>query len=474
MKKRLFLLLFVFFVPNVVYAIQNLDEHCKVVSGNGKDIGSEIACGTEHFYIVENKDGMIKMLAKYNLNVGDKIDYFDLEGNKPSYSNGDFIGFGEEYCKTKAIEKGYSPYYAFPMGPEPVSDQLRVVNGCRVYEKLDPEHIQQDERAIGTKLDGNGKSILPLYGITYMNPYWGYDAIVNNHIVDNDYDSNGDLIIERTVFEGYLNGYKAELQRQGIGVSDVSFITLNKSIELLRNVSNKEVEVVLDYLDPSEIGDMPYSEDEIISVQIGKMDINQYVPANQKWIYGVTYWLGSGFKVVDSGTHEYNDYYITNEGMLCALGRGQCSNLVYPIGNGVRPLVTIYKDNLLYLIKTVTDGHGTIEVVDNSFGGETIQFRVNSNKGYKLSKLIITSDSGERVEFSEGEIINNFDGTISIDKNKFTMPFENVTMEARWVSTIVNPETGRSLIFLGGLLLIGILIVKGFFNKDKNNLFDHL
>ena len=54
------------------------------------------------------------------------------------------------------------------------------------------------------------------------------------------------------------------------------------------------------------------------------------------------------------------------------------------------------------------------------------------------------------VEFTEGETIENSDGTISIDKNKFTMPFENVTIEARCRSdsiinvpdTFKNPNTG--------------------------------
>ena len=94
--------------------------------------------------------------------------------------------------------------------------------------------------------------------------------------------------------------------------------------------------------------------------------------------------------------------------------------------------------------------NGTIDVIDTAVGEEAIRFRVKSNKGYKLSKLVITTDSGEMVEFTEGETIENSDGTISIDKNKFTMPFENVTIEARWRSdsiinvpdTFKNPNTG--------------------------------
>lgn len=40
------LLLIICIVPFKV----NAKEYCKVISGNGKDIGSEIACGNENFY----------------------------------------------------------------------------------------------------------------------------------------------------------------------------------------------------------------------------------------------------------------------------------------------------------------------------------------------------------------------------------------------------------------------------------------
>ena len=74
--KKIFLriLLFVMFIPFEVGA----KEYCKVVSGNGKDIGSEIACGTERFYVLENKNDSVKMLAKYNLYTGFIIDRYKI------------------------------------------------------------------------------------------------------------------------------------------------------------------------------------------------------------------------------------------------------------------------------------------------------------------------------------------------------------------------------------------------------------
>ena len=66
LKYLLFVMLCSLCLPFMV----NAKEYCKVVSGNGKDIGSEIACGTEHFYIVDSNEDEVKMLAKNNLYAG--------------------------------------------------------------------------------------------------------------------------------------------------------------------------------------------------------------------------------------------------------------------------------------------------------------------------------------------------------------------------------------------------------------------
>ena len=189
MKKYFFVVLFILLLfPCVV----NAKEYCKVLSGDGKSAGTELSCGTEHFYIVESDNNTVKMLAKYNLLVGDKIDYFDAED--------DVTSFFYEYCAEKAAEKGYNPYGVYTIY-DYSSGFTGDFLGCRVYEKLNPQHIRQDERAIGPKLDGNAKTIFPLYGITYMNPEWGYEATVPGTQNVHEYDSNGNFIVEGTIFE---------------------------------------------------------------------------------------------------------------------------------------------------------------------------------------------------------------------------------------------------------------------------------
>lgn len=436
MKNKILLIIICLMIfPFVVEA----KEYCEVVKGDANKPGAELKCGTESFYLVSSSESSVQLLAKYNLLVGDKIDVIDI-----NYSDFEDSGASEEeYCMQVGSSAGYHPYYAAMMYEyNNFEIDYSGDTKCRIYEKINYNRVRQDERAVGTKLV-NGKSVLPLYGIVYMNPYWGYEYIHDDERYDFEYDNRGNLKIETTPFEKYLDGYKDELNTQGIEASKVSFITFNRTLSLLEEVYGHHIDVDLEY---------DNNPNDPVGHYTGKMDITRYAN-NNEWIYGTTYWLGSGFYEDSHNQHQdyENDYYISNEGMLCAIGRGECIYLPYPIGNGIRPLVTITKNDIKYKINTKTDGNGTIEVVNTASGNETIQFRVTANAGYKLGSLIVTTDSGETVEFDEGSIITNPDGTISIDKNAFKMPFENVTIEAKWVKNskdiVVNPKTARQLWF---------------------------
>ena len=76
-------------------------------------------------------------------------------------------------------------------------------------------------------------------------------------------------------------------------------------------------------------------------------------------------------------------------------------------------------------------------------------FKVIANPGFALKRLKLTSDNGEEVVFEEKDVIKNEDGTISIRNNKFTMPFDNVTIEASWRKigapvSVENPDTAAA------------------------------
>ncbi len=356
MKKIVFILLLL--IPFLVSA-----ENCEVVTGTGKDIGDEIKCGTESFYVIEYKGNETKMLAKYNLYVGDNINYIEIEN--PEEVEAEYSIDLDEYsgiCDSLAVEEGYHAYYTYPMfsfrDGETYSSYYYTFKGCRVYENIETDHIRQDSRAVGTVIK-NGKSVMPLYGITYMVPEWGYEAIVNNNINRNVYDNSGNLIIGGSSFEDYILGYKDELESQNINVKKVEFFKLNYVLELLEYLNDEEINIELSYEDAFAIAEQfdeegINSSEEYVNLYIGKMDINNLAKGND-WLFSTTYWLGSGFKFAGDydqqpNPSEFNDYYISNEGILCALGRGECGYFDYPIGNGIRPVITVKNENITYTL----------------------------------------------------------------------------------------------------------------------------
>ena len=116
------------------------------------------------------------------------------------------------------------------------------------------------------------------------------------------------------------------------------------------------------------------------------MDIKEYTGEKHKWIYNTTYWLGSGFEGDDTTPNEemHNDYYISNEGMLCAIGRqGECQYFNYPIGNGIRPLVTIPKSEIKKPIVNPETGNIAALIIILMISFIIIGFYTYKNKNIK-------------------------------------------------------------------------------------------
>ena len=99
--KKIVLFLSLFFTSIIVANA----ELCIHVSGDGTNIGDEIACGTEHFYVISNDGENIRMMAKYNLYVGN--DFYRVDFDTPYTSENDI------YLNKKVQEKvkdGYEIY----------------------------------------------------------------------------------------------------------------------------------------------------------------------------------------------------------------------------------------------------------------------------------------------------------------------------------------------------------------------------
>jgi len=463
-NKELFLVLIAFLLlPFMV----NAKEYCKVVSGNGKDIGSEIACGTEHFYIVDSNEDEIKLFAKYNLYTGTII-YREKIEKEEGDTRDDYV-----YCYDLAQSKGgqlkNDPFYSTSTGY------------CYYSKSIDENIVKQNENAKSAHQDDAMNYLYPQVGDVYMsadnpaivfesyNGYTGpflrpvgnyYDFSIDINYDDSSMINNGfDFSISSKLFR-----YKLFLEDSNYEIRNIGLLSLTDLNKIVEKTSKKSI---------------PYEEwgEKIVEAQTESIfdwapefgDIKPYILKEHSWLYSTTYWNSTIFRLTEEYSQGSYFMFTTEKGKICGAGFNACVPST-KLGCGVRPVITI-PNELQYLIKTEVSDGGSISVVDNSLGGETITFDVSTNKGFKLKSLFLRTDSGEEVEFNEEDLTYNDDGTVTISKNKFIMPFENVSIEAKWEaeSLLVNPKTGRRIFIFLGLLLGVVFVVKNVVLIKKEN-----
>lgn len=491
MKKKILLFIGLLLLPTLV----NAKEYCTIVSGNGKSIGSEIACGTEHFYIINNDENNIKMLSKYNLYVGANYNKIKVDSNIYVYNRcvdsncnsitGDYLYFFEDAQVENQgvffdkIEGKYNidnvkNYITNEQNSAiviyvPNYEEKKIINGVTYLKeniKLYPYTVihsdtkgfaMQNKLALGVTGE-KGNANYPIYATLPVFPgnYDNYGNFVEGDSPEestNNYDNFEDGYVnfefnDNSRVYNYLNEYKNKLNSIGYEVSDVDMINIKELNELTKKISGK-------YLPLANWYNISLEKDGIEDengyyYELG--DLKKYLSNDYKWLWSSSYWTKTFVGNYDSNSTGYLNplYFVSSSGEICYSGSDCYMGIPRA---GIRPVITLSKDQIKYNIYTKTDGNGEIEVVDSAFGGEAISFRVSAKKGLKLSGLTVTTDAGEKIEFREEDLTTNKDGTISISTNKFTMPFDNVTIEARWssISDIVNPKTGMKV---GGLILL--------------------
>ena len=442
MKKILLpILLFVMFIPFEVGA----KEYCKVVDGDGKSIGSEISCGSEHFYIIDSNEDEIKMLAKYNLYTGVTIYKEKLEEGQT--------------CAELASSNG---------GVVKHDDFYNAPGYCFYSVRIEEEKILQKEEAKSAHWDEDLNYLYPQIGDVYIS-YSARDADLFFRAKDTPVQENTkfydfEINMENEDNDGLIKSlrrYKEGLEEENYTINKIELLSLSELENIINKISNQSLPLQ-EWSQNVEV----VTPGTFIETEVHFGDLKPYISPQYSWLYSTTYWNSTLYEVSRHPTYGPVNYYVfvAEQGKLCGAGFHYCAPETV-LGCGLRPVITI-PNELQYIIKTETDGNGTIDVIDNSLGGETIQFKVSAKNGYKLGSIVIKTDSGEKVEFSEGEITKNDDGTFSIDKNKFTMPFENITIQAKFEleSILKNPKTGDKILFIIFTLVasigIGIFIYK--------------
>ena len=472
-------------------------EKCSIIGNDKFDIGTEVACGTEHFYVIENNKDNVKLLSKYNLYVGTILNKINIDMNKTyikykcESSNCNYLsGQTEYYFENEQVQNvnewenrikdkyDLDGLYTFlSNNGQPYSEGnfaiYDIVKGdpytegdntyYRTTYKLYP-YMTINEYTEGFAL----QNILAL-GVTGEKGNANYPIYATLPLFNDRDGSTEDYFDNLDVFEegftnfkfksdtdvrNYLNAYYDNLENMGFDVLDVDIINMKELNDLVFALTNKNLPLNRWY---GETFDDPgMEEDSTIYYFLG--DLKEYVPNKYSWLWGTSYWtstLGRFIGKNNEPTIENNVYFVSSAGEICFSLSKACSGVPRA---GLRPVVTMEKNNIKFKIRTKTDGKGTIEVVNSAYGGDSISFRVYSKKGYKLSGLTVTTDSGEKVEFNEQDIKLDKNGLYRISTNKFTMPYENVTIEARWALDNPNTGIGNSIIIVIGISIIGGII----------------
>jgi hypothetical protein len=496
LKFKLFILLLITIcLPFAVDA----KEGCNILSGNGKDIGSELACGSEHFYIVGVDDNNLKLLSKYNLYVGSDYNRIILNLNETyirqkcrsatncgRYGGSDYKYFFESVevdSYETWITKIYNKYNLTDLNPvsqevgtDPSDGTLAYYSelygdiykeGNDYYQKYTYKlypyttitentngYALQNENAVGVH-GTKGNPIYPTIATFHMS--YKNDDYLENDVTYKDGYINYELS-DSHVIKKYFNDYKNNLIKKGYEPINIDMLNIKDLDEIVYKLTNKNLPLS-EWFEYSHENYNQVEDDYSSYVVVGSL--KDFLQNNNSWLWETSSWLKT--KENSSADHFY---FISTSGEICYSYEYCFSGIPRA---GLRPVVTMSKNVLKYNINTKTDSNGTIEVVDSAFGGDVIKFKISAKKGYKLAGLTVTTDSGESIKINKEDITLGVKELYSISTNEFTMPYENITIEAKWVDNVTNPNTGRSTYVLSFLLIsvIGIFVISLVKKKKK-------
>ena len=444
-------------------------EYCEVISGDGKTLGSEIACGEEHFYVIDSDGDQVRVLAKYSLNVGETIYREELpepimDRSQKDYTcktianqhNGKYnpaffgtafynnLAGNEKYC---FYSKGGASYYFNQGGmTNPVSITLPSYS-----------NLKQDATYVSAHWDDNGNYAYPQVGDNYYSFSQGVvrpDVYVTDLVEGRaEGSSTTSPIGDESKYGGHtfadysfsnrgeiatpIRLYKEKLIEAGFEVTDSTLLTLDD----LHSIAEKRGHA----FDYQEITDSKVTDGGIDRYFSLKSHLNE----EDSWLYDRTYWLRSGvtYERADGSHSPYPNVmlFVDSRGEVCSSPSSShydsyaCGTTVQTgIGAGVRPLLTMPYD-FIFRIRSETDGNGEIEVVERSRGGESIAFKTTARAGFRLKSLNVSIDGGDEFEYDESEIEKDDEGYVTIKNGLFSMPYANVLIKATWAKNEPEP-----------------------------------
>lgn len=386
---------------------------------------------------MESNDEEIKALAKYNLYTGVKINRVEVptpEGD--TRSRLDICRSYLEGINAQLPSTVYMNYY---------DEFYSSDKYCFYAERIVTNHLRQNEEAKSAHWDADGNYLYPQVGDVYISLYPGPSGEQDNSQYPEDtnfFDSIEGLDMGTA---NYLTGYQNELNDLGFEVSDISYLPLS----YLNVLSLKLSKQSLPYKKWSDEAEYTISDEHNSSwfLKADYGNIKDFIPKEYSWLYGTTYWLGTYLNSNMTGKGRFY-IFMAEQGKICGAGTDYCASQT-SIGCGIRPVITVKKQSMEYLIHSIHSCGMVIPSVENAKPGDVVSYSVKSDKECHVS---VRTSSGKEIESKN---------------NQFIMPDESVELETICSNnTIINPKTGNHVLIT--LLFITILsIVSRFFEKKK-------
>ena len=447
MKKKFLFSIIVFFILICTCNAKS----CTIISGSGLNIGDEIDCSGERFYIIKNEEDSVKALAKYNLNVGDNLESTNHIEYPGSFYTEDGIQFMINTCKNNYGEN--FTYRRSSYSPE----KSRFI--CTYRYTPNNEIVKQDELYVGMAKTYVEGELTKDYGIVTFNQYQFISN--NNSYLDVFYDAN---IIGNNIIDNYLNSYKNYLASSDINIQDIDILAISDIVNIFEkdNLSNEQIKNAF----TNNNYWVHYIRFDDAHDAIGDIRLlsNKY-----SWLYNTTYWtrtvsnnamylgdteINNNKAYIDELPNTTEIYFVNYNGKICHTPYSTTF-----LGVGIRPVITISKATINYLIETKTNGNGyvTAEKIEAPEGA-LIKFTVEPKQGYVLGEVKVIDSEGNIIIFKD---------------YSFTMPSSNVTIEATFVkaeSEVINPKTSRYISISLIILSIALFILLLALNRQKKRL----
>ncbi len=363
---------------------------CEIIKGSGLNLGDEIRCGAEEFYVISNDGNQVEMLAKYNLMVGRTFDKVMFDQGYSSSTD----------ARNYFISTYTGEYEDFVWIWDDNYDYVGAMPYVWVYDGI------QGELAIGAHGDERGNPEFPEVAVVAND--WGlsydtYAAVENLDAVYSGGYYDFELVEYGNTFD-YLKHYNNYLSELGVVVNDITIPAVSDVNKWIYEASGINLPLEEWYYDWESVALNDYWDIHIIG------DMVDYIPEGYEWIYGTTYWLKTASSIEG---YSAKTYFVDTLGQLC--NGDACSGVV---GAGIRPLVTISLSSIEFNVTTKTDGNGVVEASHSTAtSGDSITFTIAPNEGYVLNSVTVTDEHGNDIVYTD---------------YKFTMPAADVVIEAKF------------------------------------------